>query len=486
MDVLFVQDNGYVESLGICEISTFLKCSGFSVGLMLLSHEKTAIEQIRHLSPKIVAISCMTGYHKNLLSFMDELKHNINGIFTIMGGAHPTFYPEVLENCNCLDAICIGEGELAMVELTEAICSGKEYININNLHIKRDEHIKKNPLRKLITDFDMFPIPDRALYYDSYPFLAQVSMKRFISGRGCPYQCSFCFNHQYNTMYRGCGPIVRKKSVERVLSEIDEVARRWTLLTVHFSDDTFMLDLQWFERFCKSYKTVDIPFTINARFDQITETSIQLLKEAGCIGCSLGLESGSEKIRNQIFNKKLANQQIERGANLLQSGELSIMTTNIIGVPDETVEDAMNTIRFNLKIKSNFGRMYFLWPMPNLKITSYALKTGYLPKEIHYDSYDTSANYTTENAKEYKIKKNIANIFSFVLLFPWSWPILKRCLRWPTFILMPFGLFSTWSDVLFYKVKLASGFYYFINVISGVISGNLFRFNERFFSRSKK
>jgi radical SAM superfamily enzyme YgiQ (UPF0313 family) len=451
---------------------------------MLLSHEKDPLAKIRRLSPRIVAFSCMTGYHKNILAFASYLKEWLPDTFTIMGGPHPTFYPECLEYTDALDAICVGEGELAMLELVKSLSNGDDHTGIKNLFLKVDGQIKRNPVRELIADLDSFPLPDRNLYYESYGFLAHMTTKRFISGRGCPYRCSFCFNHQYNNLYRGKGAVVRKKSVDRIFSEIENIKLCWPLSTVHFSDDTFLINKKWAEEFCMRYKeTLGVPFTLNARFDQFTKDTARMLKEAGCIGCSLGVESGSEEIRNVILKKRLDDKEIFRGAEALHSQGLKIMTTNMIGLPGESVKDAIETIELNIRIQTDFGRIYFFWPFPKTDLTNYALEQNFIRGNIDFQSFDTSKKLIVEDHNDHRIKENIANVFSFVLMVPQTWKILKKCLWMPSAFLRVFQVFTVWCDIRFYRPKILTGIYYFINCASGVLSGNMFRLNERFFSR---
>ncbi len=480
MDVLFVHDNGFVESLGVCEISALLKHHGFSVDLMLLSHETDPFQRIHKDKPRVVAFSCMTGYHNNVVAFARALKEEFPSIFTIMGGPHPTYYPKIIDRVPALDAICVGEGELAMLDLVRALSSGQSCRHIANLHVRADGRVERNSLRPLIEDLDAFPLPDRALYYDSYGFLAGVTMKRFITGRGCPYQCTFCFNEQYNSMYRKRGSVMRRKSVGRVIAEVDEVRSRWALASLHFSDDIFVMGDAWLEEFCAKYgKSVNIPFTLNLCFDQLTERRTRLLAEAGCAGCAVGLESGNEELRNFILGKRLKKTGILRGADLLRSHGLKIMTTNMTGLPGETEADAIGTLELNLRIRSDFGRTYFFWPFPGTELTNRAVADGLLPASIDYDTFGVHHAWIADTPRGLRLKRNVANVFSFVIMFPWTWPYLKQCMRLPPAVTKVFQVFTVCADVGFYRPKLISGMRYFINCAPGILSGNLFRMNER-------
>ena len=82
----------------------------------------------------------------------------------------------------------------------------------------------------------------------------------FISGRGCPYQCTYCFNHKYNQMYKGKGNIIRHKSVDYFLEEILQVKKEYPLEGIIFEDDIFIIDKGWLEEFAIKYsKKIGLP-----------------------------------------------------------------------------------------------------------------------------------------------------------------------------------------------------------------------------------
>src|SRR5262245_65196807 len=141
-----------------------------------------------------------------------------------------------------IDISCQGEGELAMLELAEALEHDQDVTKIRNLHVKtRNGTVHRNELRPAVP-LDELPFPDRELYY-KYAFLRDMPMKRFISSMGCPYPCTFCHEPVIRAMYRSetKSDYVRRKSVRRVVDEIKYIAKRYPLKHVHFSDDFFFI-----------------------------------------------------------------------------------------------------------------------------------------------------------------------------------------------------------------------------------------------------
>jgi hypothetical protein len=183
---------------------------------------------VKDFRPELVGYSVMTGEHYEVLKLNKILKKNFNFI-SVMGGPHPTFNKQVIEE-DGIDAICIGEGDDSFPEFIRKIEKGEDYSLTKTFHVKYKGKIYRNPLGNLVSDLNELPFPDRQILYDADPNLAAVGAKSFVSARGCPYKCSYCFNKQYNDNYKGLGQILRVRSPELVIKEIEDVRARYPLL----------------------------------------------------------------------------------------------------------------------------------------------------------------------------------------------------------------------------------------------------------------
>ena len=197
--ILFVQNIEY-DYLGVMYVSSVLKNAGHECDLLIQHDPEKIINYAAGKNYTIFAFSIMSGIHQWALKVTGKLKEAFPETPVIFGGVHPTYFPEVIEQ-GPVDIICRGEGEYAMLDLVQALDTGEDYSNIPNLWIKNGEKIKKNELRSLIEDLDVLPLPDRGLYYDRYPKLKTKKTKYFMASRGCPYNCTFCFNKQLKELY---------------------------------------------------------------------------------------------------------------------------------------------------------------------------------------------------------------------------------------------------------------------------------------------
>ncbi|HYT75805.1 MAG TPA: cobalamin B12-binding domain-containing protein [Vicinamibacterales bacterium] len=174
MRILFIENNGIQESIGIANLSGILKAHGHETDLLLVSHTPDPLGAIRASDPHLIAFSALTGVHHSLERLAVRIKQQLN-IPIIVGGPHPTYSPDMIERPG-IDIICRGEGELALLELAEAMQHDRDVTGIRNLHVKtRDGKIHKNELRPPVP-LDDLPPPDRELYY-KYTFLRDMPMK---------------------------------------------------------------------------------------------------------------------------------------------------------------------------------------------------------------------------------------------------------------------------------------------------------------------
>jgi anaerobic magnesium-protoporphyrin IX monomethyl ester cyclase len=200
VNVLFIIKEIDNEPHGILRVSAALKQAGYQVE-MVVGTEEDPVEAALRLKPDVLAYSVYTGTQRYYLDVNRRIREHLD-VVSIMGGPHPTFFPEIIEE-EGVDGICIGEGEYATVDLMNALENGQATEEIPNWWIKSNGQIHRNPLRPLVVDLDELPLADRELLYKAHPLSRRRKLKPFITGRGCPYNCSFCFNEAYSELYKG-------------------------------------------------------------------------------------------------------------------------------------------------------------------------------------------------------------------------------------------------------------------------------------------
>lgn len=402
--------------------------------------------------PDVVGFSIMTGSHRWARDIAKVLKDRYKAL-TLFGGAHPTFFPEFIEE-DGVDIICRGEGEEAALELLDALDTGRNFSAIANLYVKRDGKVFKNEVRPLEQDLDAYPFPDRGLY-DALGAGADRSVRTILTSRGCMFHCTFCFEDSIRELYRGRGQHMRVRNADKVIEELRVLKDRYQAKTVYFCDDVFGVNRKWLYSFLEAYKKeIDLDFICLVRADIVCadEKYAAKLKKAGCKTVFFGIESGSEFLRNTVLNKRLKDKDIYNAARLLHEAGLTFRTYNIVGLPDETLDDAFNTIRMNIRVKADYPWCSIFSPYPRTALTQYARQKGYLEKDFNPDSISSSF-FIDSRLKLPQIRRmeNLHKFFQTAVLWPWTLPLIKLLIKLP-----PNPLFRLWFGTIYFYVFLKS------------------------------
>ena len=237
--------------------------------------------------------------------------------------------------------------------------------------------VKSSPNRSLIQNLDDLPFPswkhiDPRWYFDPvkrYPFLT------LISGRGCPYKCSFCVLPQ--TMM---GQRYRFRSPTNVVDEIEYDLKLFPFLKgIMFEDDTLTADRNRCREICLEilHRGLDIWWGCNTRADVLDQDLLTLMHRAGCDLFVVGYESGSQQILNKI-RKGLKLEVAREFTRLAKKAGIYIHGCFIFGLPGETTETIMETLRFMKELQLDTVQIYAATPYPGTKFYHWAESQGYL------------------------------------------------------------------------------------------------------------
>lgn len=382
------------ENLGIEYLSAALKAKGHTTELVfspsVYSTDNT-LKRYLHLSdaqlakkiiatsPDLVAFSIMSDMFGRLKNIASLVKNYAPHIKIIAGGIHPTSRPQMLEENNVFDYLCLGEGEDAMIELAEALENNRPTNHIQNIWSKENNTIYKNELRPLNLNIDTIPFPDKDLFLSKYPLNTQ-SLYMTMTGRGCPFNCTYC----YNSFIRDIYPknYLRRRSVDNVITEMSQAAKRPAIAHALFVDDTFIYDKQWLTDFCQQYKEkIKMPFMcqIHARYTDLE--TISLLEDAGCGRVLMGIQTLSQDIRDNIIKRNETTGEIQEAINLVAKSKLSLYVTVMHELPTQTDEDIKAMARFFSKNPVDRVLSFKLRYYPKIKINHIAESINHLPAE---------------------------------------------------------------------------------------------------------
>lgn len=289
----------------------------------------------------------------------------------VLGGPHATvFRDRVLADNAALDFAVFGEGERTFVELLGALDSGAPAEGIPGLVTRQGA----GPARPLIADLNSLPFPARDLLPNThyrYPLCGSARMTTVFTSRGCPYSCIFCDKGVFGSGWR-------MRDAENVLAEIDELVARYGVRSVVFYDDLFTLNKPRLRAICEGLirRNHRLRWKAEGRVDLVDADLLVLMRRAGCDTIAYGVESANQAGLDYI-GKRTTPEQARRAFAQTRKAGIKTLAYFILGIPVETYDDAMNTIRFARQIKADFAQFAILSPLPGTRLHEEAVEKGW-------------------------------------------------------------------------------------------------------------
>ncbi len=389
-NLLFImQDVNNYPPLGIMQLSAIAKQEGYETQLGLLSKEDV-LEKIKTSKPSLICYGGTTGEHKYYTEFNQKLKASGASPITLVGGSHATFFPEVIEEGK-YDYLIKGEAEIAfrkfIIGLKEGILSKEKVITSD----------------RLVKNLDSLPFPDREL------FAEEKVNQGFMMSRGCPYTCSYCFNHSLKEMYKG-QKYLRKRSIDNIIEEMKQVKDRYNFKTMKIFDDIITAKVDdWFKEFCERYKKeIGISFWALNRYDLISDEMVVLLKNAGCKALQLSVEAVDDDIRNNLLKRNMSKAQILRGQKICRDNGIKVITNVMIGLPGTSIETDIEAVNFVVDNKFDYVDFPIFQPYPKTELGEKCIAEGLFSGD--YNKLDLTYNDESVLNFDAKHKNKLRNL----------------------------------------------------------------------------
>jgi radical SAM superfamily enzyme YgiQ (UPF0313 family) len=407
---------------GIASLSAVLKQAGHNTDLLDINKlDYQLIETyIKAAKPDIIAASTNTHqyfYIKDIIEFVAEKFQHIK---IIIGGIHPTLEDNLLNEIKGLDAVCKSEGEKPLLDYVQSIENGGNLLNIPNIQFKRESGIIRNNIEYYVPDLNKLPFPDYSIF-PAYKVKDLHFPMRFLFNRGCPFNCTYCCNHILKKNYPP-GKYVRFKKPQRVIEELIHFSELYNFDHFVIDDDVFTLNKKWLLEFCNLYpeRLKSKTFEINVRVGTVDREMLRALKDIGCSLVKIGLESGNEKIREEVLGRKIRQADIIATADMIKQEGIKVHTFNMVGVPNETRKNVWETIILNRRIKPDRTQLTVFYPYPYTKLGEYCIKNNLVYKRFD-DSY-FSRTILKRNALGLSVFEinHFVNFFKVYVYFGWN------------------------------------------------------------------
>jgi anaerobic magnesium-protoporphyrin IX monomethyl ester cyclase len=375
-------------SHGLCSISSYAKNEGFPVELIdlrCLRDWKQFREIINQKKPDVVGVTMMSVDYNPAMESIKIIKKVSPKTIVVIGGAHPTLMLEEVEKEKEIDYIITGEGEISFTELLKSIQQGKPSSNV---------------IKGIVPeDLDALPFADRGLFKDlEYPLMVEGFDRPFVSliaGRGCKFNCSFCQPAERMIF----GKRVRRRSPTNVIQELKILREKYHFKSMMLHDDCITEDRNWVVEFCRLYveNGFSQPFACQSRSDILcrNEEMVALMTKAGLKVFFIGFESGNQRVLN-FLRKGTKVEQNYKAAEICRKYGVKIWANYMMGIPTETKEEVLDTVKMIQAIKPDHYSPAFFTPHPGSDLFKYC--------EEHDLSLIKSHDSYRRNATEAKIK----------------------------------------------------------------------------------
>jgi len=468
MKILFVVNNlSVTEPMGIMQLSSILKKNNHQTYLAVIS-KNNVIKSIEGIKPDIIAYSAMSVDICNILKLNETIKSRFD-IFTIIGGPHPTFVSSIINEKN-IDAVCVGEGETAIVELLSKLQNNHLTGQINNIITKESQELKLNPL---ISNLDELPFIDRKILYD-YNEFANMPIKGISTSRGCPFTCTYCFNKKFADLYKNNGQYIRRHSVEYVIEETLKLKSEYRLDFVRIADDCFFLKTdEWLEEFAKKWKSkIGLKYYCLLRPEIINAENSRLLKYSGCHSVHLAVEAGNDIVRSEIMDRKLSKERIIKSFELLRNNGINTFAPGILGIPYTDLSYDLETVELLSKCRPNIAGFGIFMPYPGSALGEYCEKNDLINRANSNEWFGTGDTSVLKCFDESRLLqlRNLRHLGIFAVKYPILQKIIFKFFinqRLSTLYSILNLVYSSYlGKKYFVKVKIRLGdIFYFIRTI---------------------
>jgi len=402
--------------LGILSLASCLREKGFNSEIykpvFKLFNKVDFLNAANHIlakNPRFIGFSTWCNTFAASVLLAEQLKSHHPEVVIIFGGPQASIIPsEILKEFSFIDFVLCGEADQSLPELLlELDKEDKNLSCIPGLFFRNAKNdITGNQNSGFIPDLEVLPIP-------AYDMIPDTEVIKLDVGRGCPYQCTFCTtNSFFSKKYR-------TKSAKKIINEMEFVYGQTKITSFSFAHDMFTLNKKFILEFCTKLievskaKKIHFRWTCSARIDSVSEELLTKMKTAGCHSIFFGIESGSNKIQENI-KKRLKIDKVIQVADICRELNINMYASFIIGFPEETKGDIEKTLELILKLACRGS----LIQISNLSVLPGTSLFSNFQKQLKFDGSFSNFSHSVVGRFELELIRKYPSFFSSFYYLP--------------------------------------------------------------------
>lgn len=430
-----------IPPLGLAYLASSLERGGHRVKIIDAEAEELNLEElsekIKEYNPKLIGLSTATLIFRKTRETAAYFKKFFPQIPIVIGGPHLSSFPLITLEFKEFDFGIVGEGEITICELAEALESKRDLSGVKGLVFREEDKIVKTEPREFIFNLDNLPFPSwHLLRLEKYHDIL-TKRERFatmISSRGCPFGCIYC-----DPQCR-MGKKFRARSPENLIKEIELLYNKYQIREICFYDDTFTVDKDRVIKFCQELikRGFDLVWECRTRVDCVNEELIKIMKEAGCYRIRFGIEAANEEIL-KILEKGINKEQIRNAFKWCKKYGVETFAYFMLGCPEETKETLQESINLALEIDPDYIMFSpTLVQGQDSELYKWAGEKGYIAKDywqrwVKGEDLDPFPILETEKLKKEDILYYTRLAYRKFYFRPkFIWRMLKKCKNFKT------------------------------------------------------
>jgi len=400
-------------------MATFVRRRGFSVQILdaeadNLNPSETATK-VAEMNPLLAAVvvyghqpSASTQNMTAAGAICTALKAMNPERKVLLVGGHVAALPERTLQEETTDFVCSGEGPLTVLELLEALKSGRsDYSKVRGLCYSEDGALRSTPAAPLVKDldhempemaWDLLPMKKyRAHNWHCFGNFERQPYASFYTTFGCPYHCSFCcIQAPFKSGEKEAGlkesvNSYRFWSPQAVIAQIDKLVLEYGVRNIKIADEMFVLNPRHILGICDAIieRGYDLNIWAYARVDTVKDGMLDKLKRAGFNWLAFGIEAASEHVRDNV-DKGFGQEEIFRTIGNVRAAGINVIGNYIFGLPEDDLESMQATLDMALELNCEFGNFYSAMAYPGSQLYSMAVEQGW-PLPAKWSGYSQHA-----------------------------------------------------------------------------------------------